>query len=254
MEYIDSFIKFSNDYFRPLLILITSSFAIYFAIKKLGNSVSVQYSIKHERFSAPRIDEVVLSNNKDKAVSIYSIYAVFNKDLLLELKRFSPPEILKPNETIGIFTGEYSSLSIDGDEISLKLEEAEIFLESKHKNIKCTSIVHENLLQRYRHITKHTCIFNGFVYDETVAYIMSYVINNENKTAFIHFSGYIGNEWEFSYNHLGEEPSVRVILNFINEGGLEDIFTNYQIFEVLIPSKQVKFVAKKHNKSNQLTK
>jgi len=250
MELIELFLDFSNGYFRPLLILVTSSFAIYFAFKKVGNSITVQFSVASEGFSASRINEIILSNNKDKPVSIYSLYATFDNDLLLELKRFSPPEILKPYETIGIFTDQYSKLRVNDDEFAPNFIDAEIWIESAEKTIKCTARKRSNLLKGYKKVSKDCFKFNGFVYDDTVSYILNYRINNKLKTAFIHYSGYIGNEWDFQVNHLGSENDVTPdkIIEMLESNGFHDLFSNYQLVQVLLSGWKTEVVANKHEK------
>ena len=249
MELLELFLNFSNAYFRPLLILVTSSFAIYFACKKLGNSVAVQYSVSHEGFSAPRINQVILSNNRDKPVSIYSLYATFDNDVLLELKKFSPPEILKPYETIGVFTDQYSKLRIDNDEFSPNFLDAEIWVESADKVIKCKARKRSNLLKNYKKVSKDCFLYNGFVYDDTVAYILSYVNDGTLQTAFIHYSGYIGNEWNFQINHLGSEGNVtpEIVVEMLESTGLHNVFSDYQVVEVLHTGWKTKVGASKHN-------
>ncbi|EGQ7814862.1 hypothetical protein ABVD54_003435 [Vibrio parahaemolyticus] len=251
MEIIELFVSTSSDYFRPILVLITSIFAIYFAWKKIGHNIMVQYSVVHEGFSAPRINEIILSNNKDKPVSVYSIYATFDNDLLLELKKFSPPEVLKPYETIGIFTDQYSALRVNNDDFSPNFLDAEIWVESAEKTIRCKARKRQNLLANYRKVSKNCHKFNGFVFDETVAYILSYVVDKRLKTAFIHFSGYIGNEWDFSPNHLGDESKVNVatIMVMLAETGLGELFSDYQVIEVVAKGWGTKVVANKHNKA-----
>lgn len=250
MEIIELFVSISSDYFRPILVLITSIFATYFAWKKIGQSITAQYSVAHEGFSAPRINEIILSNNKDKPVSVYSIYATFDNDLLLELKKFSPPEVLKPYESIGIFTDQYSALRVNNDGFSPNFLDAEIWVESAEKTIRCKARKRQNLLANYRKVSKDRHQYNGFVFDETVAYILIYVVGEKLKTAFIHYSGYIGNEWDFSFNHLGDESKVNVatIMVMLTETGLGEIFSDYQVVEVVAKGWGTEVVASKHNK------
>ncbi|RBW44592.1 hypothetical protein DS885_11040 [Psychromonas sp. B3M02] len=197
MYYIDCFIAFSNSYFRPILILISSVFAIFFASKKIGNNITVNYSISYEGFSAGSIKELVLSNKKDKPVSIFSIYALFENDLALEVKKLSPPVILKPYETVSIFPDKYSELSVDGDEFNDMLNNIKFVIDSADGLIPCKKSIKKESMSHYRTITKNTYLYNGFVYNESVRFILDYVFEGDKKTAFITKSGYIGNEWGF---------------------------------------------------------
>ena len=93
---------------------------------------------------------------------------------------------------------------------------AKIHIETDDKVVKCESRHRPELLYKYDRVSKNTVSQNGFIYDETVAYILVYVLNSNLKTAFIHKSGYIGNEWDFNPNHLGEKATEQNILRMLN--------------------------------------
>lgn len=247
MSYIDCFITFSNSYFRPILILISSAFALYFSFKKIGNNISVNYSISYQTFSAGSIKELVLSNNKDKPVSIFGIYALFENDLALEVKKFSPPIILKPYETIAIFPDKYSNLTVDGDEFHDMFHNVKFIVDSTNGVIHCNRNIKSNLINQYRTITKNTYLYNNFVYDESVSFILDYFFEGDKKTAFISKSGYIGNEWGFSPNHLGgaEKVTKDEIINMLEQSGLASIMSNYVLSEVVVSGIKIQCVAKK---------
>lgn len=237
MNWFDQFITFSNANFRPVLLLVTSIFAIYFAYKKIGNKVSVQYSIGGRNFTPSHIEEVVLSNKKDKPVNIYAIHAVFHNDLWLELDKYSPPKILKPYESLSLSMNPYTSLNVGSDKYEPDFMNAEIYIESDEKVIKCESRYRTNLLNKYNKVSVNICSHNGFVYDESVAYILVYNIDSNLKTAFISKSGYIGNEWELTPSYLKKDATENEILQMIKHHKFDSIFKSYALYRVIYPGK-----------------
>lgn len=211
---------------------MSSAFAIYFAHKKIGNRVTAQYSFGGEGFTPSHITEVVLSNKKDKPVNIYAIHGVFHNDLWLELDKYSPPKVLKPYESLSLSMSPYSYLSVGSDKYEPDFMSAEIYIESDDKVIKCESRYRPNLLEKYSKVSVTKCSYNGFVYDETVAYILVYIIDNSMKTAFIHKSGYIGNEWELTPNHLGQNATDQNVLGMIVAHKFDKVFSSYVVYRV----------------------
>ena len=232
MSCFDTIITFSNEFFRPFLLLVSSIFAIYFAYKKIGNKVTAQYSFGSANFTPAHIREVVLSNKKDKPVNIYAVHAVFHNDLWLELDKYSPPKVLKPYESLSLSMNPYSFLSVGSDKYEPDFINAEIYIESDDKVIKCESRYRPELLDKYSKVSVNRCSYNGFVYDETVAYILVYVLDNCLKTAFIHKSGYIGNEWELSPNHLGQNATEQNVLGMIKAHKFDQIFSSHVVYKV----------------------
>ncbi|MFT5760595.1 MAG: hypothetical protein ACI9LM_005382 [Alteromonadaceae bacterium] len=232
MNCFDVIVTFLNEIFRPFLLLVSTAFAIYFAYKKIGNRVTAQYSFGGENFTPFHITEVVLSNKKDKPVNVYAIHAVFHNDLWLELDKCSPPKVLKPYESLSLSMNPYSSLSVGSDKYEPDFMSAEIYIESDDKVIKCESKCRPNLLEKYSKVSVKSCSYNGFVYDETVAYIIVYIIDNSMKTAFIHKSGYIDNEWELSPNHLGQNATDQNVLGMIVANKFDKIFSSHVVYRV----------------------
>lgn len=232
MCFFDTAITFSNEYFRPIILMVSSGFGLYFTYKKIGSKVTAQYSFGGERFTPIHIREVVLSNKKDKPVNIYSMHAVFQNDLRLELGKYSPPKILKPYESLSLSMNPYSCLNIGSNKYEPDFMTAEIHIESDDKVIKCESRHHPELLGNHTPISVHICTHNGFVYDENLAYIIDYVLDNCLKTAFIHKSGYIGNEWELSPRSIGKNATDQTVLGMITTYELDKIFSSYVVYKV----------------------
>jgi hypothetical protein len=232
LSYIDIIVTFSNEFFRPLLLLVSSIFAIYFAYKKIGNKVTAQYSFGGKNFTPSHITEVVLSNKKDKPVNVYAIHAVFHNDLWLELDKYTPPKVLKPYESLSLSINPYSFLNVGSDKYEPDLLNAEIYIESDDKVIKCKTRYRPELLSRYGKVSVNRYSYNGFVYDESVAFILVYVLDNCLKTAFVHKSGLICNEWQLSPNHLGQNATNQNVLGMIKANKFDQIFSSYILYRV----------------------
>lgn len=238
---------FLNDYFRPILLIIATLFTIYFAIKKIGNSVTAQYTFSSPLFSEEYISNVVLSNKKDKTLSVWSINAVFDKNFTLTLEKFNPPIILKAYETVSISLPKYSSLSIDLDKYipNYTTNDTNIYIDIGHKLIKCKNNTKKDSLSHFTSVSMNITKFNGHVFDETVAYIMAYYYQGKSYTAFITGSGIISNEWDFSPNHLGNNINEGTIRSFINQYGFHELFSNYKCFKVDYPNINLAFKKEK---------
>lgn len=227
---IAGFFAFLDAEFRPLVIMASSGFGLYFASKKVGQKVAAQYRLAATMFQPFQIREVVLSNKKDKPVNIYSVHAVFNGDLWLELEKCSPPKVLKPYESLVLKVRPYSFLQVGNDNYEPEFMSAEIYIESDDKLVRCESRCRPSLVDRFRRVSVVRCSYNGFVYDDSVAFILLYVLDDSLKTAFIHKSGYIGNEWDLTPNHLGPNPnehSIKVMLH-----GLVPMFASCELYRV----------------------
>ncbi|GAB5479937.1 MAG: hypothetical protein Marn2KO_34040 [Marinobacter nauticus] len=232
MSVIESFVAFANEIFRPFLLISSSAFAVYFACKKIGHKVLAQYSVGGDIFTPFQIKEVVFSNKKDKPVSIYSIYAVFEKDLWIELEKFSPPATIKPFESASFKIEPYSYLSVSSDDFEPDYMKARIYIESDDHVIECKSLNRPELINEQKRVSKNKCQFAGFTYNENLSHIILHVMNGKKRCAFIDKSGYIGNEWGFSPNHLGEPPSKENIVRMLRLSGLDKAFESYIVYKV----------------------
>lgn len=234
MEYLSLLWEWLDQHFRPVIALSASIFTVFFAWRKIGDKVNVTYTITSEGSSHKRINNIVFQNKKDKPVSIYKIVAVFDKSYYLEVHKCSPPLILKPYESINVETEQFSHLSLNGDRYFPEFWEAEIYIESDDKIIKCKAKPHKTLVFNYTEISKITMKFNGIVYNDYVTYILVYAINNVDKTAFLYDSGIIKHEWDFHYNAIKlskEKLEVDDIINFL-EKNYSEIIDSYLLYKV----------------------
>ena len=229
-------LTFIYTWFRPVLVLFATLIGLYLTFKKFGNSVSVTYNVNCDSLVAPRISDIVLTNHKDKPVSIFSIIAVFDKEISLTLHECKPPLILKSYETLAIKTEPYSSLSINGHPYDPELSNSEIYLETTDTLIKCKTRKKPDLSQSYRRVMKSIKTFNGIVHSDLYKYLLVYKVNGELKTTFIHYSGYFENDWSFAFNMIQvereKEIEAQAIMSTLKEYGLLTIFETYALYEI----------------------
>lgn len=220
MEYLSIIWEWLDQQFRPVIALSASIFTVFFAWRKIGNKVNVTYTITSGGASHTRINNIVFQNKKDKPLSIYKIVAVFDKNYYLEIHKCSPPLILKPYESINVETEEFSHLSVGEDRYFPEFWQAEIYIESDDKIIKCNAKPHKTLAFNYTKVSKITKKFNDIVYNDYVTYILVYSVNKIDKTAFLYDSGIIKHEWDFYFNRIkpsSEKLEERDISKFLEQ-------------------------------------
>jgi len=237
---------FINEYFKSFFVLISTVLGIYFAQEKIRTKVTVFPTFTKGLYIADYISNVVITNKKDKAVSVWSVHALFEKQYQLELDKFDPPLILKPYESISISLPSYSTASIDSDEFEHDLvnQHLEFYIDIGDKLLKCNHQTKQNLLNGFTHMSKQRALFNGHVFNGRVSYILAYHYKSTLYTAFI-CGGMITNEWEFHPSHLGNKDlSAEEIKEFLLKSGLSDTFDNYQCYKVNFPKTELVFSKK----------
>lgn len=252
MELLTTIWNFLDNQFRPILVITSSIVALYFTSKKFGNNISVVYTIRSEKTSHTRISNLIFHNKKDKPVSIYKVIAIFDKKYSLEIKACSPPLILKPYESISIETDPFSHLSIEGNRYSPDFWNADIYIESGSKLIKCNSKININFSSKYVQIAKSVKKFNNIVYNDSISYILIYEMNNIQKTAFISHSGFFTKEWDLSYNKIKSTSDTlkpEDIYLFLNQH-FSKIIDSYSLYAIDKKAHNPSFL-KDHNFKNK---
>jgi len=242
-DYWNVIIDFINSNFRPFLLIVATIFTIHFALKKVGNKVTVLSTHTKSLYTADYISNVVITNKKDKALNVWSLHALIEKQYQLELDKFDPPLILKPYESISISLPCYSTASIGSDEFEYNLinQHLELYIDIGDKLLKCNNQTKKNLLNCFTHISKQVSRFNGHIFNDRVSYILAYHYNDNLYTAFI-CGGMITNEWDFNPSHLGNKDfSSKEIEEFIISFGFGNLFDNYQCYKVNFPRTELVF-------------
>lgn len=220
-------------------------FSIYFAWKKVGQSVGVSFSFGVSGFfSAARITSIVFTNKKDKPLPIFSAFLLINKEIVVPVEKFDPPVILKGLEVMQVTTAPFSSYSLGPDQLELTFDlirKAEFFVVTTSGAIRCdicntdtdVSYAYKNDV---RLLAKSTSTFNGHVYNDHARFAISYLIDGNQKTAFVDQSGFIGGDWGFRYKMVPQGLlNKEGIWEFIKQCGYDKLFQGVGIDELRHP-------------------
>jgi len=227
------------DLMREVLLTTASAavtgFSIYFAIKKIGCSVSTAFSISHEGFSETRINHIVLVNNKNKPLNIFSIEAVIDGDIVLEVEKSDVPITLGPYESRMIHTSQVSEYRIGTDIYKpefLLPHAVELYLVTDKGAVKCKNMEHPDFtsFREFRYLSracKNNRTFNGIVYNDNAKYAISYIVGNEMKTVLLGRSGFISGS-EFHFNMLRPEDitSKEKVKSVLEANGYKKVFVD----------------------------
>ncbi len=217
--------------------LIAIPFTLYFAWTKIGFRVIVQPTWGEKRHAASGISRLTLMNMKDRSIAVFHAHAVF-EGMLLPLKDFDPPLILKSYEAVNVEIPEVSDFYV-GDQsfrwkAGLDLHKIEIFLSTASKMVKCKhgSPPHRlGFAQRrgLKIVTTHTSTFNGRVYNNNVKYAIGYRLDGIEQTAFVDQFGFV--DWSLAPNMLHSENMVNVsaVRHALDASGIERIIGRYYV-------------------------
>lgn len=217
--------------------LVLFPFSLYFAWKKIGTNVSVSYAIHHEHTLAPRISSVILTNHKDKPLTVFSIHAVIGRTVAYEVDKFEPPLVIKPLESLQIEPRPYSNLYL-GDEPYVpdfaRVNELEIYISVPNKVVFCKgqSAPHFHSFKQfdgYQFASKSTRTFNGLVYNDDAVFAITYKTGSAVATAIVDKSGFICRGWTYQYNmippeYMKSKADVKKYLELANFEKLADWF------------------------------
>ncbi|MCT7541780.1 hypothetical protein [Aliarcobacter cryaerophilus] len=217
-------------FFKELMTVATgvvaTGFSFYFAWQKLGTSVNASYSISGDIFSEERLDNIILKNNKNKPIEIFTISALIDNKYYIEVERLDTPIILKGLEVVKINTSPVSEWGFEKQENSLFSYEKkiEIYISTSDSLIKCNSIKVKKFdkLKNLEIISKITRIHNGLVYNRNVLYIINY-ISDKNINSVLVLKDGIMSKSIFGFNVLSEEllESEKKIEEYYQSQGLK---------------------------------
>lgn len=221
--------------------IILTIFSIYFAHQKVGKKVLVSFSVYSELLTAKRINPIILMNKKNKPVTIFSIQAVINKDIVVEIEKFKPSLILKPLESLHIETTPCSNIGLKDQawEPTYPAGKVDVYLITNHGKIKCKIISSPEVkkfreFQRYRTAIKSTTRFNGKVYNKKAKYALVYLYQGTQHTAFVMNSGFITGDWAFAYNTISKQclSNKELLKQHLISQGYDKLFTAISIEEL----------------------
>ena len=78
MDILSIICGWTDQHFRPVIALLASIFAVFFAFRRVGHKINVTYDTTFGGLSDKRISNMVFQNKKDKPLSIYKIVAIFD--------------------------------------------------------------------------------------------------------------------------------------------------------------------------------
>ncbi|WP_135443111.1 hypothetical protein [Vibrio tasmaniensis] len=251
MEILDSILLWLNTNWRAIATTISLCFTVYFARQRIGDKLTVTYQVRMSRYSDEQITKLVISNRKDKTVSIWSIYAVIENDIKFEVHKPDVPIILKAGESVSIAPEKYSYLTLNGDRFEPKLMfgKMDFYINLGNRVVKCIDEQAKNdVLNSLPTAAQATISLDDHIYNEVVRFILIYYFEGEKNYAYFEDNGFIGHEWNKSPNHMGRDDyTANDIKNMLERNGYDKMFSNFICFEHFPDSKDLKVVFRKEN-------
>lgn len=216
-----------------LLTLIAASFTIYFGYQKVTKDIRVSFSMTHSKLYDTHITNLVLSNKRDNALAISSIFVRIGGKGNFELVSFSEPLVIKAYDTQLVDVPKYTCL-LGG----VGVVEIDIFDDLFFNIITVSGDVIEchveSAVNKYGledRLVKHTVNFDDIVLTDRMAYIFSYCIDGVFKKIIIDKHGFISGHSPFSIN-LFPSLSTESFREFLINRGFHDMFSNYYLVRV----------------------
>lgn len=251
MEIFDALLQWLNINWRAVIATISLILSGYFAYQKIGNKIGLTYQVTIGGYSDEQISNLVISNRKDKTISIWSIYAVLENDIKFEVYKPVAPLILKSGESVSVSPEKYSYLHLDGDRFLPKFlfGRIDFYANLGNKMVKCIDEkISDKRNSLYRVATKSKVSLDGHLYNENVRFVLIYFFEGEKQFAFFETNGFIGHEWGKTPNHMGvdnyDANSIKVMLEYY---GYDQMFSNYVCLENCGPKDGFKVVFRKRN-------
>jgi hypothetical protein len=202
--YISEFLKLV-----PGVILLPISFIIGW--KKIGHRATISYSLVHENFQAPRLNNLLLTNLKDKPLIVHALYADVEHHALLKIKEFETPLVVKGLESTVIETDPVSSYCIARTSYDPPLSDIKaVYVVTTGKRFRCLIDNTPTLYSiakgdQYKEIKAKTFSYLGLTFDSHVRYGLSFEVAGERYASLVGQSGFIGGNWPFGANMLMPE-------------------------------------------------
>lgn len=197
----------------------------YLAWKKFGTSVSCNAIMNSSHFLPNRFSSLVLSNNKDRPVTIFEVIVIVGDHVQLLVEKFDPPLVLKSLETVSISTTPYSALSIGGDAWELDFQQdtnLDFYIGIPGGYKKCATLHRPMMFDPIRmtdYVTaaRHTSLCNGKVLSSSVRFIFVYLDEKEPRTSFISHQGMLDEYLGLPFNNLPHHAltSAEILTTYI---------------------------------------
>ena len=223
-------------------------FTGYLAWKKLGTSVSCSAMITSSHFLPTRFSSVVLSNNKDRPVTIFEVIAVVEDHVQLLVEKFDPPLVLKSLETISMSTTPYSALRVGGKDWEPELllgSKLDFYIGIPGGYKKCSTLHRPVMLSPismsgFVTADRETSSYNGKVISSSVRFILLYLDNKESRTALVSHHGMLDEYVGLPFNHLPPDAlqSVEILTNYL-KSALPDLKFSVHLPRMSFTSEEV---------------
>lgn len=215
--------------------LVAIPFTLYFAWTKIGYRIVVQPTWSSRRHAASSISRLTIMNMKDRSLAVFKAHAVFD-GMVLPLKDFDPPLILKAYEAVNVEIPEVSNYYVGNRPFEwspgIELHKIDIFLSTASKMVKCKHGAPPSQFSFAKRsnntlVTTHTATFNDRVYNDNVRYAIVYRFDGVDQTAFVDQAGFI--DWRLSPNLLRPEEygSAEAVKNTLDSSGTGRIIGPY---------------------------
>jgi len=235
LEIFDVLLQWLNVNWRAIIATVSLLLSGYFAYQKIGNKISLTYQVNIGGYADEQINNLVISNRKDKTISIWSIDAVLENDIRFEVYKPKAPLILKSGESVSVSPEQYSYLHLDGDRFIPKFlfGKIDFYANLGNRRVKC---IDEKISDKrngvYRVATKSKVSLDGHLYNENVRFVLIYYFDDEKQFSFFENNGFIGHEWNKTPNHMGEESyDAGSIKAMLERYGYNHLFSNYVCLE-----------------------
>ncbi|MBC3465017.1 hypothetical protein [Pseudomonas sp. RW10S2] len=203
----------ASDILKVIPGIVIFPLSWFLAVKKIGVSAEISYSTSASLVSEYFFDTITVTNHKDKALTIFEIFVIYEKDLIIPLLTCEPPLLVKAYEAANCDIPPISGLSCGGMEMSLLADSRKLFEfyistpsgVRKCKTARRPNSVTEMVKNNYRMMSIKRNTYNGAVYSSSVAYAINYKYNGKEGFSFITVNGMIYLDWPLRENRVPED-------------------------------------------------
>ncbi|RYZ21059.1 MAG: hypothetical protein EOO16_14500 [Chitinophagaceae bacterium] len=194
----------------PALLLFPLSW--FLAVKKLGVSADISYSTAMTMTTRYFFDSLTVTNHKDKTLTIFEVYAIYEKDLLIPILKCEPPLLIKAYESVNCKIDPISALKCYDMEFNFYPSKGsiEFYISTPSGIRKCKASSRPNSVTEmakndYRMVTIERDTFEGEVFSSSVMYAINFEWEGKKNYSFITSGGLLSASWPFKENAVPVE-------------------------------------------------
>lgn len=218
MACFDNVVFSVQEFFKvvPGIVIFPLSFIL--AWKKFRTSVSCLVKINSNNFLPTQFSSVVLSNNKDRPVTIFEVVAVIDDRYQVSVEKFDPPLVLKALETLSVVTTPYSALYTHEGEwepeilAGTKLTLYVVVPKGIHKckDLSRPHTINARAFRNYITPLKETYVHSGKTASNKVKFLLYYMDGNQRRLSFISYAGMLDESKGLPFNAIAPAYLVDV--------------------------------------------